>query len=102
MTLLTSGQLLWLPVKRKQVYRTYLGIQQRVGFQQVVEGELSCTQLYWEVLMSGEGPAWRGGRRGVISGGVYSELWVFSLFLHNYRVEWRRKKNYKVGTKQVF
>lgn len=46
MTLLTSGQLLWLPVKRKQVYRTYLGIQQRVGFQQVVEGELSCTQLY--------------------------------------------------------
>ena len=35
----------------------YLCVQQRVGLQEVVEGELPCAQLGGEVLVGGEGPA---------------------------------------------
>lgn len=35
----------------------YLCIQQRIGFEEVVEGKLPRTQLGREVLVGGEGPA---------------------------------------------
>lgn len=44
----------------KQGCGVYLCIQQRIGFQEVVEGKLPCAQLCWEVLVGGEGPAWAG------------------------------------------
>lgn len=63
--------------ERKQDDSVYLCIQQRVGFQEVVKGKLSCTQLGWEVLMGGEGPAW-GGRQMISSKCSQCELSTWS------------------------
>lgn len=49
-------------MQRKQDLHVYLCIQQRISFKEVVEGKLPCTQLGWEVLVGGEGPAWAGGK----------------------------------------